>query len=125
MQPADFSVSELEASLEEQLLGLDPTGPRVVAIGGGHGLAAALQAVQAYASEITAIVTVADDGGSSGRLTAGLGVPPPGDIRRCLLALTPDPSIWSNCSRIGSNPQRTSMLLTCPHVTSMAIRSAT
>ena len=94
MQPAEFSVSELEASLEEQLLGLDPTGPRVVAIGGGHGLAAALQAVQAYASEITAIVTVADDGGSSGRLTAGMGVPPPGDIRRCLLALTPDPSIW-------------------------------
>src|SRR5665811_1905495 len=95
MQPAEFSVSDLETALEEQLLGLDPTGPRVVAIGGGHGLAAALEAVLSYASEITAIVTVADDGGSSGRLTAGLGVPPPGDIRRCLLALTPDPSIWT------------------------------
>jgi uncharacterized cofD-like protein len=73
---------------------LDPTGPKVVAIGGGHGLAAALEATQAYASEITAIVSVADDGGSSGRLTNGMGVPAPGDIRRCLLALTPDPGIW-------------------------------
>ena len=73
---------------------LDPSGPKVVAIGGGHGLAATLEAVQSYASEITAIVSVADDGGSSGRLTGGMGIPPPGDIRRCLLALTPDPGIW-------------------------------
>lgn len=73
---------------------LDPSGPKVVAIGGGHGLAAALEAAQLYASEITAIVSVADDGGSSGRLTSGMGVPAPGDIRRCLLALTPDPGIW-------------------------------
>jgi uncharacterized cofD-like protein len=93
MQPADLAA--LATELEEQLLGLDPTGPRVVAIGGGHGLAAALVAVQSYASEITAIVSVADDGGSSGRLTSGLGIPPPGDIRRCLLALTPEPTIWS------------------------------
>jgi uncharacterized cofD-like protein len=54
-----------------------------------------LKAVQAYAGEITAIVAVGDDGGSSGRLTSGLGVPPPGDIRRCLLALTPDTTLWS------------------------------
>jgi uncharacterized cofD-like protein len=93
MQPADLAA--LETELEEQLLGLDPTGPRVVALGGGHGLAAALVAAQSYASNITAIVSVADDGGSSGRLTTGLGVPPPGDIRRCLLALTPEPTIWS------------------------------
>lgn len=93
MQPADLDA--LASELEEQLLGLDPTGPRVVAVGGGHGLAAALVAAQSYASEITAIVSVADDGGSSGRLTSGLGIPPPGDIRRCLLALTPEPSIWS------------------------------
>ncbi len=73
---------------------LDPDGPKVVAIGGGHGQAAALEAIQCYASEITALVTVADDGGSSGRLTA-LGIPPPGDVRRCLLALTPEPSLWS------------------------------
>jgi len=79
--------------LEEILL--DPSGPKVVAIGGGHGLAITLEAVQAYASEITAVVAVADDGGSSGRLTSGLGIPPPGDIRRCLLALTPEPSVFS------------------------------
>ncbi len=76
-------------------LGLDSAGPRVVAIGGGHGLSACLQAVQSYASSITAIVAVADDGGSSGRLTHSVDVPPPGDIRRCLLAMSPEPSIWS------------------------------
>ncbi len=69
-------------------------GPRVVAIGGGHGLAQALRAVTRYASAITAIVTVADDGGSSGRLAPGLDIPPPGDIRQCLLALTPAGSVW-------------------------------
>lgn len=85
---------ELETEVELLPFRLDPSGPKVVAIGGGHGLAAALESVQSYASEITAIVSVADDGGSSGRLTSGMGVPAPGDIRRCLLALTPDPSIW-------------------------------
>ncbi len=83
---------ELETALEPLLL--DPDGPVVTAIGGGVGLAAALEAIQTYASNISALVTVADDGGSSGRLTA-LGIPPPGDIRKCLLALTPEPSIWS------------------------------
>jgi uncharacterized cofD-like protein len=66
----------------------------VAAIGGGHGQAAALEAIQTYASKISALVTVADDGGSSGRLTP-LGIPPPGDVRRCLLALTPEPTLWS------------------------------
>jgi uncharacterized cofD-like protein len=84
----------LPATRLEEIL-LDPSGPKVVAIGGGHGLATTLEAVQAYASEITAVVAVADDGGSSGRLTSGLGIPPPGDIRRCLLALTPEPTILS------------------------------
>lgn len=83
---------ELETALEPLLL--DPDGPVVTAIGGGHGLAAALEAIQTYASNISALVTVADDGGSSGRLTP-LGIPPPGDMRRCLLAMTPEPSIWS------------------------------
>lgn len=77
-----------------QPLLLDPNGPRVVAIGGGHGQASALEAIQSYASSIAALVTVADDGGSSGRLV-DLGIPPPGDLRRCLLALTPEPSLWS------------------------------
>lgn len=83
---------QTETAIEPLLL--DPSGPRVVAIGGGHGQAAALEAIQCYASDITALVTVSDDGGSSGRLI-DLGIPPPGDLRRCLLALTPEPSIWS------------------------------
>jgi uncharacterized cofD-like protein len=81
-----------ETVLESLLL--DPGGPAVVAVGGGHGQAAALEAIQTYAGSIAALVSVADDGGSSGRLTE-LGIPPPGDIRRCLLALTPEPSLWS------------------------------
>lgn len=60
---------------------------KVVGLGGGHGLAASLRAARIYADEIAAVVTVADDGGSSGRLTRELGVPPPGDIRNCLVAL--------------------------------------
>ena len=70
------------------------SGPVVVAVGGGHGLAQALRAVSRYAGTINAIVTVADDGGSSGRLAPDLGILPPGDIRQCLLALTPDDSPW-------------------------------
>ncbi|MFI5047464.1 MAG: uridine diphosphate-N-acetylglucosamine-binding protein YvcK [Acidimicrobiia bacterium] len=69
--------------------------PRVVALGGGHGLATALRAVRRYAGDITAIVSVADDGGSSGRLRRDLGVPAPGDLRRCLVALAGDDHLWS------------------------------
>ena len=69
-------------------------GPRVAAIGGGTGLARALEAIRGYAGSISAIVTVADDGGSSGRLAPSLDIPPPGDIRKCLIALTPDESVW-------------------------------
>ena len=75
-------------------------GPSVVALGGGHGLATALRAIRRYAGSITAVVSVADDGGSSGRLRRDLGVPPPGDIRRCLVALAGDDStngaVWSS-----------------------------
>lgn len=63
---------------------------RVAGIGGGHGLAATLMAARHYARDISAIVTVADDGGSSGKLTRELGIPPPGDIRNCLVALAGD-----------------------------------
>jgi uncharacterized cofD-like protein len=63
------------------------SGPRVVAIGGGHGLAATLRAVRRYTTEVTAIVSVADDGGSSGRLRQLLQIIPPGDLRKCLVAL--------------------------------------
>jgi uncharacterized cofD-like protein len=71
------------------------TDPAVVALGGGHGLAVVLRAARRYATGITAIVSVADDGGSSGRLRRDLGVPPPGDIRRCLVALASDDTVWA------------------------------
>ena len=58
-------------------------------------MATALRAVRQYAGEITAVVSVADDGGSSGRLRRDLGVSPPGDIRRCLVALAGDDCVWS------------------------------
>ncbi|MGA7271266.1 MAG: uridine diphosphate-N-acetylglucosamine-binding protein YvcK, partial [Acidimicrobiia bacterium] len=90
-------VTEPDSLPETQLeaLMLDPEGPSVVAVGGGHGLAAALEAIQLYAGRVSAVVSVADDGGSSGRLTGTMGIPAPGDIRRCLLALTPEPSLMS------------------------------
>jgi uncharacterized cofD-like protein len=72
-----------------------PAAPRVVALGGGHGLAASLQAVRLYAGDITAIVSVADDGGSSGRLRQAFGIAAPGDLRRCLVALADPASVWS------------------------------
>lgn len=62
-------------------------GPKIVAIGGGTGLSTLLRGLKEYSDNITAIVTVADDGGSSGRLRQELGVLPPGDIRNCITAL--------------------------------------
>ena len=64
-----------------------------MAIGGGHGLSMVLRAARSYARQVIGIVTVADDGGSSGRLTSALDIPPPGDMRRCLLALCPDDGV--------------------------------
>lgn len=66
------------------------TGPRVVALGGGHGLAASLEALARVTPSLTAVVTVADDGGSSGRLRSELGALPPGDLRMALAALAGD-----------------------------------
>lgn len=70
-------------------------GPSVVALGGGHGLATTLRAARSYAGRITAVVSVADNGGSSGRLRADLGIPAPGDLRRCLHALADDESLFA------------------------------
>lgn len=64
--------------------------PRVVALGGGHGLFASLSALRRVTTDVTGIVTVADDGGSSGRLRRELGVLPPGDLRMALAALCGD-----------------------------------
>jgi len=65
-------------------------GPKIVAIGGGTGLSTLLRGLKSYTGNLTAIVTVADDGGSSGRLRRSLGLPPPGDLRNCLAALSDD-----------------------------------
>ncbi|MEU8799975.1 uridine diphosphate-N-acetylglucosamine-binding protein YvcK [Spirillospora sp. NPDC048819] len=69
---------------------MKPNGPKVVALGGGHGLYASLSALRRVTDRLTAIVTVADDGGSSGRLRRELGVLPPGDLRMALAALCGD-----------------------------------
>lgn len=62
-------------------------GPSIVAIGGGHGLSSILRGLKLYTENLTAIVTVADDGGGSGMLREDLNMPPPGDIRNCMEAL--------------------------------------
>jgi uncharacterized cofD-like protein len=67
--------------------------PRIAALGGGNGLSTVLRGLKAEDVDLTAIVTVADDGGSSGRLRRELGVLPPGDIRNCLVALADDESL--------------------------------
>ncbi len=70
-------------------------GPRVVVLGGGHGLASLLRGLKAHTHNITAIVTVADDGGSSGELRRNVGILPPGDIRSCLAALSNNEDLLS------------------------------
>jgi uncharacterized cofD-like protein len=67
--------------------------PHVVAIGGGTGLSAILRGIKGYTKNLTAIVTVGDDGGSSGMLRHDLGILPPGDIRNCILALADEETI--------------------------------
>ena len=70
-------------------------GLKVVALGGGTGLSSLLRGLKPYSSNLSAVVTVCDDGGSSGRLSKELGVLPPGDIRNCLVALADDESLMS------------------------------
>lgn len=70
-------------------------GPRIVALGGGNGLSTLLRGLKAYSNNITAIVTVADDGGSSGEIRRNMGILPPGDIRNCLAALSDDEAMLS------------------------------
>lgn len=74
-------------------------GVKIVVIGGGTGLASLLRGLKEETSKITAVVSVSDDGGSSGRLRKELGVLPPGDIRNCLVALADDESLLSELFR--------------------------
>ena len=80
-------------------------GPRVVVIGGGTGVSTLLRGLKEHTSNLTAIVAVADDGGSSGVLRDQLAIPPVGDIRRCLAALADDagPHVWSRGLTIGDS----------------------
>jgi uncharacterized cofD-like protein len=74
-------------------------GPRIVVIGGGTGLSNLLRGLKNFSANITAIVTVADDGGSSGRLRREIGVLPPGDIRNCLTALADEEKLMTELFR--------------------------
>lgn len=80
----------VEAVAQHRRLG---RGPKIVAIGGGTGLSTLLRGLKKSTGNLTAIVSVADDGGSSGRLRQSLGLPPPGDIRACLAALSNDENL--------------------------------
>jgi uncharacterized cofD-like protein len=74
-------------------------GYKIVAIGGGTGLSTLLRGLKRRTSNLTAIVTVSDDGGSSGRLQKELGVLPPGDVRNCLVALADDEALVTDLFR--------------------------
>ena len=74
-------------------------GPKVAVIGGGHGLSNMLRGLKQYTENLTAIVTVADDGGGSGMLRQDLGMPPPGDIRNCMEALANTEPLMSELLR--------------------------
>ena len=75
----------VDVAFERRYLGL---GPRVVALGGGTGMSTLLEGLKDYTARVTAVVSVADDGGSSGRLRREFDMLPPGDIRKCLVALS-------------------------------------
>src|SRR6266851_1568475 len=75
-------------------------GPKVVALGGGHGLSVSLSALRLVTGDLSAVVTVADDGGSSGRLRRQFGVLPPGDLRMALAALCGDDDWGTTWSRV-------------------------
>ncbi|PKB65070.1 MAG: hypothetical protein BZY80_01020 [SAR202 cluster bacterium Io17-Chloro-G2] len=94
----------LDSLYIERVLG---AGPKVVVIGGGSGLPNLLRGLKHYTGNITAVVTVADDGGSSGRLRTELGILPPGDIRNCLVALADSEDVMQRLMdyRFSSNGQ--------------------
>ena len=91
--PQSRNVALLDVLYQRKQLG---KGPRVVTIGGGTGLSVLLSGLKEYTANITAIVTVADDGGSSGRLRQEFDILPPGDIRNCLVALADAPTLMQD-----------------------------
>lgn len=84
MRNMDWLHGQMKNLYQRQFL---KKGPRIVVIGGGTGLSVLLRGLKEYTSNITAIVSVTDDGGSSGRLRGEFGILPPGDLRNCLVAL--------------------------------------
>lgn len=80
----------VDIAFERRYLGL---GPRVVALGGGTGMSTLLEGLKDYTAQVTAVVSVADDGGSSGRLRREFDMLPPGDIRKCLVALSDESTL--------------------------------
>lgn len=85
----DEKKTPIGSDIPEDIRVYSPGGdPKIVAIGGGHGLSTMLRGLKHYSRDITAIVTMADDGGSSGMLRQELGILPPGDARDCVLALS-------------------------------------
>jgi len=91
-RPVDGDQPLVEVIYQKRFLA---RGPRVVAIGGGTGLSTLLRGLKEVTSNLTAVVTVADDGGSSGVLRDELGIPPVGDIRNCIAALADEESLMS------------------------------
>ncbi len=96
----NFSMLDLNGSRKQSSMGENlyrkmklNHGPKIVAIGGGTGLSTMLRGIKKITNNITAIVTVGDDGGSSGRLREEMGILPPGDIRNCIAALADDDDI--------------------------------
>ena len=81
------------------------SNPKIVSIGGGTGLSTLLRGLKRCAADLAAIVTVTDDGGSSGRLRDELGVLPPGDIRNCMIALSEDENLMARLFRYRFNSE--------------------
>lgn len=88
--PSSRDVESIDILYQRKQLG---RGPKIVTVGGGTGLSVILSGFKEYTSNITAIVTVADDGGSSGRIRQQFDILPPGDIRNCLVALADAPAL--------------------------------
>src|SRR5581483_4836844 len=108
---SEASEERSEPAMSARAKSLDSMGsdqPRIVALGGGHGLHASLSALRRLTGNLTAVVTVADDGGSSGRIRRELKVLPPGDLRMALAALAgerPEQVEWAQLiqHRIGGH----------------------